>query len=203
MGLSKRSSVFVVIIVNYYTDKLVRKIAAELAVLDRVFMVIIDNGSNEKIKVTGQKVLYIQNGENVGFAKAVNMGIEAGKRFNPDYYLLLNPDVEQYVNILKSRKIKQFDISSPVIKSKGSRHKYIYDYGGKLNSIISRSYHVHKKIFKQGFYTEKVSLDYVSGCSMVISSRVVDANILFDEHYFLYWEDVDFCLRARQKGFSV
>jgi len=45
--------------------------------------------------------------------------------------------------------------------------------------------------------------EYVSGCAMLIKTRVLKKVGLFDDQFFLYYEDVDFCLRANKKGFEI
>jgi len=46
-------------------------------------------------------------------------------------------------------------------------------------------------------------IDYISGCAMMIRRRVFEKIGLFDERYFLYFEDADFCLRAKKAGFRI
>ena len=46
-------------------------------------------------------------------------------------------------------------------------------------------------------------IDYISGCAMMIKRRVFEKIGLFDERYFLYFEDADFCLRAKKAGFKI
>ena len=77
----------------------------------------------------------------------------------------------------------------------------MYDYGGRVNMLLGRARHIHKKDFLN--ISADSNPDYVSGCSMLISSKLFKQGFLFDPDYFLYWEDVDFCLRAKKKGFSV
>jgi GT2 family glycosyltransferase len=50
---------------------------------------------------------------------------------------------------------------------------------------------------------EGSTVDGVSGCLMLVSSRVFDAVGLLDEEYFFSFEDLEFCLRARQAGFET
>ena len=45
-------------------------------------------------------------------------------------------------------------------------------------------------------------VDWVAGASMIVRREVFDAVGLLDEHYFMYFEEVDFCLRARKAGWT-
>jgi GT2 family glycosyltransferase len=48
---------------------------------------------------------------------------------------------------------------------------------------------------------DRVPLDFVYGCAMIIRRAVVEQAGLFDERFFMYYEDVDFCIRATQAGY--
>jgi GT2 family glycosyltransferase len=47
------------------------------------------------------------------------------------------------------------------------------------------------------------ALDFISGASLLVKRAVLERIGLFSEEYFLYYEDVDFCLRAKKAGFSL
>ena len=46
------------------------------------------------------------------------------------------------------------------------------------------------------------SVDYITGCAMLVKKELVDKIGLLDPEYFLYFEDADFCLRARKAGYE-
>jgi GT2 family glycosyltransferase len=48
-----------------------------------------------------------------------------------------------------------------------------------------------------------LDVDFISGCAMLIHRDVYREIGLFDPHFFAYWEEVDFCSRARRKGFRL
>lgn len=75
-----------------------------------------------------------------------------------------------------------------------------YDHGGKINWLLGRTTHLECSNV-QMFECSKI--DYVSGCAMFIKTEVFKKIGLFNEKYFLYFEDVDFCLRARKAGFNL
>src|SRR5256885_1932740 len=50
---------------------------------------------------------------------------------------------------------------------------------------------------------ESISIDVAAGCVMAIRRDVLDAIGVFDERYFMYYEDLDYCARARAAGFRL
>jgi GT2 family glycosyltransferase len=144
------------------------------------------------------KLLIIK--KNLGFSKAVNIGIKKlllDKEITD--ILLLNNDVILKKNTLDALVENNVDILSPVIRFIWGK-KPKYDYGGKINYWTGRPSHIERDDQEK---IPSVSIDYVSGCCMRIKKRVLDKIGLFDEQFFFYFEDIDFCIRAKSKGFSI
>ena len=57
------------------------------------------------------------------------------------------------------------------------------------------------EVRKLDFCSSK-AVDYITGCCMLIKREVVEKIGLMDEDYFLYFEDVDWCLKARRAGYK-
>lgn len=55
----------------------------------------------------------------------------------------------------------------------------------------------------RGQHDQIMETEFVSGCAMLIKKAVLARIGLLDERYFLYYEDADFCQRARQAGFKI
>ena len=146
-----------------------------------------------------KEVLVIDNSKkNLGFAKGMNVGIRRAIKNGAEAVLLLNQDTVVEKNFLASLLENSADIVGPVIKFK--RHgRWIYDLGGKINWWLGRTKHLEVL----GIKYQVSSIDYVSGCAMMIKRPVLEKIGLLDERYFLYFEDADFCLRAKKAGFKV
>lgn len=127
---------------------------------------------------------------NRGFAKAVNIGIKKALKMGAEKIILINPDIEITKKDITDLLADNADIIGPVLLSDG-----VYDYGGKVNWTIGRTAHL-----KKGPPSE---IDYISGACMVIDKKVFEKIGFFDERFFMYFEDADFCLRAKQEGFSI
>jgi GT2 family glycosyltransferase len=73
-----------------------------------------------------------------------------------------------------------------------------------IDSIIKPFHPSHQKSFYRGtgYYSAPKDLDWVTGAFMLIRREVVESIGLLDEEYFMYMEDVDYCFRAKAKGFG-
>ncbi len=142
-----------------------------------------------------------KNKKNLGFAKAVNQGLNFFSKKRYKYYLLLNNDVLVSPSFL-SCLVKEYEklppgsLLSPLIKHKvGSL--ILYGGEGYLTPLIALARHRNYLHQPRGGIKK---VQFVSGCSLFFDYQLLQDNLRFDEHFFLYLEDVDFCLRAAQKG---
>jgi len=173
------------------------------------------------------KLLYpytpIFNQRNLGFAGGVNVGIKEALKNGAEAVLLLNQDTKVEKDFLFPLLENPADIVGPVIKFK-RKGKWIYDFGGRINWWLGQSKHIelsnyqiiklsnknHLGRWPEGLPAGKAGtppgwreIDYISGCAMMIRRGVFEKICLFDERYFLYFEDADFCLRAKKAGFKI
>lgn len=171
------------------------------------FYTVVVNNAKKKIseKDFGNKngLTVINNVTNVGFAKGVNRGIQYAMSEKADAIMLVNNDTtfKQAIlpGLLSHVGGKNVGIVAPAI------HFYkksvsLYDMGGKLNSRTGRTSHEEVTGIQD---TSLRRVEYVSGCCTAIKSAVFEKIGYFDEHFFLYYEDVDFCLRARKAGYTI
>ncbi len=169
-------------------------------------IVVVDNGSADRsvetirnLKSKVKNLTLIENKKNLGFAGGNNVGIRYALENGADYVVVLNNDTivpDNFLNLLEN----DAGIVGPVIRFKNDA-KWVYDYGGYINWSIGRPKH-----FELPRYTTHPTLctfDYLSGCCLFIKRKVFEKIGFFDEKYFLYFEDVDFCLRAKRAGFKI
>ncbi|MEX2013159.1 MAG: glycosyltransferase family 2 protein [Candidatus Levyibacteriota bacterium] len=163
-------------------------------------IIVVDNNQNFVYKK--KEITTLKNKKNLGFAGGVNVGIKYAMTKKADYILLLNNDTSIKRNFLKTlvefaEQTENAGIIGPAIKFKKDS-KVTYDIGGKINNVFGRTSHFEvNKIVKKSARI----VDYISGCCMLIKTDVLKKIGFFDERFFLYYEDVDFCLRARRKNF--
>ncbi len=154
---------------------------------------------------------------NGGFAWGNNQAIEpALKTANPpDFVYLLNPDTlmkpggirallgflerNSAVGVAGGASIN----GQGVPLSTGFRfHTVLGELEGGLRlGVASKILHNH--VVATGAHTRPEEVDWVVGASMMIRRAVFDAVGLFDPKYFMYFEEVDFCMRAKRAGWPV
>ncbi|HUW21964.1 MAG TPA: glycosyltransferase family 2 protein [Candidatus Bathyarchaeia archaeon] len=173
-----------------------------LLIKEEVKIIVIDNASTDGsleriIERFSSSVIVLKNSVNKGFAVAANIGIRRALRLHFKNIILLNPDTNFKEGFSKRLIQNPADIVSPVIKYIFNG-KAVYDLGGRVNYILGRTKH---KRFRSIFKPQVI--DYVSGCCMKIKSKVFFKIGFLDEKFFLYWEDVDFCIRARRANLTI
>jgi GT2 family glycosyltransferase len=200
-----------IIIITYnsqnYIEKCLSSIKDNARKNLRFNLILIDNASSDNsaefiYNFQWKNLTFIKNNKNIGFAKAVNQGINyALKNFKSDYFLLLNPDaflekdcVEKLVS--KAVENKYNGLISPLIITPKTRQ--IWFSGAKIDWLRMRTKHLPHST-AQGLKKNA----YLSGCCLLISKILIEKNNLFDERFFLYYEDVDYSLRAQKVGFNL
>jgi GT2 family glycosyltransferase len=74
--------------------------------------------------------------------------------------------------------------------------------GGVLDAQW-RSYHQAANERDQGQFMEPRLVDWISGCAILVRRAVVEQVGTLDERYFYYWEETEWCLRARRAGWQI
>jgi len=156
---------------------------------------------------SNEKLILIKNENNYGFAEGNNIGIRyALKNLEPDYILLLNNDTIVDKNfLLEMIKTSQED-KSEIVGSKIYYYespKLIQSVGIKIKEPFGEFIHIGYKTHDEGQFFKINHLDSISGCSMLIKREVFQKIGIFDPLYFLYLEDTDFCIRAKQNNFNI
>lgn len=182
-------------------------------------VIVIDNasedGSIEMITQQFPQVRLILNKSNKGFAKANNQGL---REMRGEFALLLNPDtivgeeaIDKMVEFMKEND--DVGILGPkIINPDGSLQASAFSYPTLIDDIIlgfrsnlfftgkfishyhSRFYHLPDHPFR---------VDWVSGACLMIRKKTIEDIGLLDERLFLFAEDLDWCLRAKNGGWKV
>lgn len=173
--------------------------------IDMPTIVIVDNASRdnslESCKARFPKNIYIYNTHNIGFSAAANIGIRYALERGAYTITLCNPDAtltpQCLKNVLHTLTKTQAGIVSPIIY-KGSSDTIWFD-GGFIDFTHMRAIHKRTALSDDTLAPHS----YISGCVMTIRADVFEKIGLFDERFFLYYEDADFSLRAQEHGFSL
>ena len=218
-----------IIIVNYNSGEVLINCINSLPKYDsypfEIF--VIDNGSSEKInhiESSFPKINFINNGKNLGFAAANNIGIKKAKG---KYILLLNPDTivnensfQPMINYLDNHndigivgckiyntgeEIERSTHSFPsLLKEFSHANEFIKDF----LSYESKTAGLLKKIFKTkslDSYWDHNSIkevDHVTGACMMVKREAIEKAGLLDEAFFLYNEEVEWSFRIKNAGYK-
>lgn len=188
-------------------------------------IVLVDNGSpDNSLKIFNQnyrnnpKIKIIDTKANLGYAGGNNFGISyaLGKDFN--FVMLLNNDVLVDPNFIENLldESNKYDIVGPKIYfapgyeyhkdryEKKDLGKVIWSMGGQIdwNNIYGSNIDIDKVDHGQ-FNKINSKVDFISGCCLMVNRKVFEKIGSLDEKYFMYFEDVDFCHRAKIAGFKM
>ncbi len=197
----------------------IQKMNKEDATVDTI---VVDNGSTNDsvhaIKTAHPWVRVISLSENVGFTGGNNVGITDALEHNADYVWLLNNDTVVDKNALSLLHAFE-DISvgiagSKIYFQKGHEYhkeRYLKSELGKVfwyaGGVVdwANMYASHNGVDEVdvGQYDREVDTEFVTGCSCMISRKVLLSVGELDEKYYLYLEDLDYNLRTLRAKFRV
>lgn len=181
-------------------------------------VLVVDNGSSDdslfqintfKNRINDFDVIVAQNDKNLGFAGGCNVALNWAIKNNQDYVLLLNNDttvkqnfLEELLKHAEKHENVAFFVPSIFFQDRPS----LVWFGGEAHldwrkmhqSAISE---LHLKPLPQDAASR--SIEFASGCAMFCRVKALQEIGGFDSDYFLYWEDVEFSLKARQYGWNI
>jgi O-antigen/teichoic acid export membrane protein len=142
------------------------------------------------------KTYFVDNSDNgQGYAQGVNVGLKKAIKDGCELFAIANPDISldslDSLDLLDS--LDQFDLWGIAMKQENKTY-----YGGAIDKLRMSGGLTEKK--PKSRFTQ---VDFVSGSLMFIKKKVIDKIGFFDESYFMYYEDVDYCYRAKKAGFKV
>lgn len=208
-----------IIIINYNNFELTKNCISSILETyeNKINILVIDNnstdGSVEKLKISFPDIEIITNAANLGYAYAVNRGFEASKS---DIVIISNNDVV-YLPYSISNLIEPFH-SFDDIGVIGPQQIYPdgnwqYSYGTfpgiktALMDLLLINYFSHfiKKIqWKLKIFSNELKpVEYIDGAIMAIRRTAFQSVNGFDEDYFFYTEEADFCYKLKKSGWKI
>ena len=189
----------------------------------RLKTIVVDNSEKEHLDDLKDKFndfVFLKTDGNLGYAAGNNLGIKAALKENVDFVFIVNNDTildkKILVELVKASSLdEKIGILGPKIyfapgyefhkeryqaKDQG---RIIWYVGGLIDwqNIVASHRGVDEVDYGQ--YDTPGETDFVSGCAMFVKKEVFEKIGLFDKRFFLYWEDVDFCQKAKKVGFGV
>jgi GT2 family glycosyltransferase len=169
-------------------------------------IVVVDNGSTEPLQLAGMAAIHlIRETENGGFARGFNTGIRHALALGAEAVLVLNNDTiveRQLLTELTAEMKPGVGITAPRIYFADAPFR-IWSDGFRANPLTLEMRLGRRDQIDAGTDDEPRAVDYVTGCAMLIHRSVFESIGYFDERFFAYYEDLDFCVRARRAGFGI
>ncbi|MEK7533862.1 MAG: glycosyltransferase family 2 protein [Patescibacteria group bacterium] len=199
-----------IVVLNWNGKKFLKNCLDSLTQLTypQVEIIVVDNnssdGSCEFIKTNYQKVILIENKENYGFAKGNNIGFKAA---TGSYILILNNDTIVTPNLL-GPLITDFEDNPKIAclqpQIRLFKNKQLLDGVGAFLTLTGFLYHFgYLKDRIDPKYNKKMKIFSAKGACMLLRRKAIEKVGLFDEDFFIFFEETDLCFRLWLAGYSV
>jgi GT2 family glycosyltransferase len=203
-----------IIVLNYNgrEDTLACLRSLEHVMYPNVNVIVVDNassdGSADAIREAHPQMKLIETGANLGFTGGNNVGIHYALDHGADYIMLLNNDtivapdmLNLMVEVMESDP--QIGVTGPMIYYY-SAPETIWSAGGQIDwkrgttSMIG----VNEEDKSQYGLTPR-SVDFVTGCALLVRREVWEKVGLLDDQFFMYYEETEWCVRASRAGYKI
>ncbi len=166
-------------------------------------VIVVDNGSDDgspaALRAAAPWAEVIETGRNLGYAGGNNVGLRRALTLGADFALILNNDTIVSPDLL-SRLMEaaeanpQAGMFGPTIYY-AERPGSVWSAGGRIDWRDGRTWMLTEPT------TEIRRVDFLSGCALFVRRSVLEEAGLLDETFFLYYEDVEWGVRAARHGF--
>ena len=227
--MSTESKLVAIVTVTYNSKDFIKRflesVSPVLTKLNQFILVCVDNASQDKTceiitefansTDLQRKVYLVVESENLGFGRGCNKGVKFARQFSPDYLWFLNPDTtideSAALSLLQFYdNYKQADFVGSVLRnSAGEMRSGAFRFPGLMTTLSSNlRLGLFDRVFSrftisQPIPAEPAKADWLTGGSFVAKTNAFEALKGFDPNYFLYFEDIDFFLRAKRAGFTA
>ncbi len=215
-----------VVVVNHNAGSLLRECVSS-SLEQAAEVVVVDNASSDESieELEAQfpseaRLKVIRSDKNLGFSAACNLGFEAAAPsilsilfLNPD--CVLGPDSLQQMRTLLERETGVGMVGGLLLNSDGTEQgggrramptpwrSFVRAFGlirfAERWPRLFEDFHLHK----QPLPGQPIEVEAISGACMLVKREVMEEVGPWDEGYFLHCEDLDLCMRFRQKGWNI
>lgn len=199
-----------IVIINYNAGKLLSKCIDSILKQNykNYEIIIIDNASKdrsmESINEGGERIRIICNKQNMGFSHAANQGVKIARG---EYILLLNFDILMNKNFLKEM-VKAINLKSNIGSVSGRllKNKKLFDSTGIImNNLFANDRGENEKVNNRRYNSTEYIFGPSGAAALYKKKMLEDCRIygeIFDEDFWIYYEDVDLAWRAQIKGWK-
>jgi len=202
-----------IITVNYkqpaLTADFLRSIVAHAA--DAALeVIVVDNGSpvdnRDFFQTVYPEVIYVPSAANLGFAGGNNLGVRHAKG---DYLLFLNNDTEITAGLVPTmcselERHPEIGLLSPLILYYEDKRKIQYAGFTSMNYLTGRNSSIGFLTDDNGQYSHiTAETGYCHGAAMMCRRSDLERVGLMEEHFFLYYEELDWCEKFKRAGLKT
>jgi GT2 family glycosyltransferase len=170
-------------------------------------LIVIDNASTDQTSSYLNRVQFKDsfyhrmrlrfNARNIGVAKAWNLGINT---CTGTYVVLVNPDIKFEPNWLEQMvQCAESHPNSGVVGAKILDFNQVIDHAGFVNGVVLGRGEKNDP----ARYNQIMEVDGIHGCCFLVKRQILQTIGNFDERFFIYAEEDDFCIRVKQAGYQV
>ncbi len=198
-----------IIIVSFNTVNLLRDVlnnAKQHSFGLDVEMIVVDNASKDNsvgmVQEEFPEVILVQSAENIGFGAANNLGAKTAKG---KYLVLLNSDAFLKGNALQIayEKMEQHPEAGLGGARLESRDGSLQPSSRKFPNLWNHFLMISGNLDELKIPNTDHQTDWVPGAFSIIPRKIFEQVNGFDERFFLYYEEVDLCMRIKQAGYQV
>ncbi len=189
-----------------------------------VSIIVVDNGSRAEYNIPKgidpRSCTIIRSEANLGFTGGNNLGMyQAIEKYNSEYVLLLNSDTlvdhRFLTELLKAMEADpKIGMCTPKIYfypkkeffneyDRADRGRVLWYGGGSIDWRNLLTFHRGVDEVDRGQFDSPATLDFATGCCVLIRREVLEKIGMFDKRFFLYFEDVDLSLRTLKAGYEL
>ena len=181
--IKKITKSITVVIISHRSNELVKNFIKNFP--NYINILVIDNSNDFELKKKIQNFnnVKIKYTKNKGYGAAINF---ARKQIKTKYFFILSPDIK----IISDNLIGLFQKKIKAL--------------GKFATIGPRFLNVVNKSHKQSNKNKEIEeIDFIHGSAMLFTTAIFDKIGGFDENFFLFFEETDFCKRSRKMGYKI
>lgn len=174
---------------------------------------------NERKRIVKKNNVTVIPGQNNGYGFGINLGFKQAVRDGITKFVVINNDVEFKKNFVELVRKSISRNSGKLIGGKiyyavgyeYHREKYrptdlghvLWYAGGKIDWKNVYVSHRGVDVVDKKQYDKLEKTDFITGCLMLLDKKTLDKTGFFDESYFMYYEDADFCMKAKRANVDL
>jgi GT2 family glycosyltransferase len=212
---SDTDPIVAIIVLNWNQCDLTIDCLASLRALDypssRLQIIVVDNGSvdgtAQTVRARFPEITVLENAENLGFAEGNNVGIRYAMQGPAEFIMLLNNDT--IVDKSAVRDLVAVIHEQPRVGIVGPKMLYhafsdvIWCAGNHIDWRTGETLRLQAEQVDEASDDPPQDVDFITGCCILLRREVIEQIGPLDSDFFVYYEETDWCVRARARGWRI